>query len=81
VPWAVFIIFWLLLGLLSVALHAVAQRPLMSSARSTCPHCFSAWAILPIVASTLVAILGFAPPIGGLVVDSHCHAGTGMLCP
>jgi Zn-dependent protease with chaperone function len=36
-----------------------------------------ALAALPLAVAMLVAVLGFAPVIGGWVVDEHCHASTG----
>src|SRR5690606_31925033 len=36
-----------------------------------------ALAALPLTVAVLVTVLGFAPAIGGLIVDPHCHAGTG----
>ena len=33
--------------------------------------------LLPIVVAVLVATLAFGPGIGGVLVDTHCHAGVG----
>lgn len=78
-PWLTFAITWTTAGLIVVLGTHLAQpalRRLEAAQRSTL---LLALALLPLVVAALVAALGFLPKVGGVLVDPHCHAGTGCV--
>lgn len=76
-PWLAFAIAWLVLGPVAVALHAVSRSVLARAPVAQRSTLLLALALLPVLGAATVAVLGFAPQIGGLAVNGHCHAGSG----
>jgi beta-lactamase regulating signal transducer with metallopeptidase domain len=76
-PWIAFAVSWLLFGVLLVTVHKFMQPWLNDFEAEQRSGLLFGLILLPVVAALLVAILGFAPGIGGLVVARHCHAGAG----
>lgn len=76
-PWLAFALAWLVLGPVAVLLHRVLRPALLRLPANQRAALLLALAVLPFVAAVLVAVLGFAPEIGGLAVNGHCHAGSG----
>jgi hypothetical protein len=68
---------WLVLCPLVAAVHRLAKRSLDSLQPQPRAALLLALALLPLTVAMLVAVLGFAPAIGGWVVDEHCHPTTG----
>jgi Zn-dependent protease with chaperone function len=75
-PWIAFFTAWLLLCPAAFTLHRVASRPLAALPPAERSTLLLALAALPVTVAALVAVLGFTP-LGGLIVDQHCHADTG----
>lgn len=74
---AAFALCWVALGVLAIGAHrwlAPALAALHAAARA---ELLLALALLPLVVASLVAVLSFAPAIGGWIVDEHCHPTTG----
>jgi Zn-dependent protease with chaperone function len=76
-PWLAFAIAWFSLGFAAVALHWLVRPALARLPSEQRAAMLLTLAVLPFVAGVLVAVLGFAPEIGGLAVNGHCHAGQG----
>jgi Zn-dependent protease with chaperone function len=76
-PWLAFAVTWFALGPVAVLLHRVLRHPLAAIEAPQRAVLLLALALLPIVGAAIVAVLGFAPQIGGLAVNAHCHATTG----
>jgi Zn-dependent protease with chaperone function len=68
---------WLVLCPLAAAVHRLANPSLYSLQPQPRAALLLALALLPLTVAMLVAVLGFAPAIGGWVVDEHCHPTTG----
>jgi Zn-dependent protease with chaperone function len=75
-PWIAFAATWLALCPVTFALHRLARRSLRMLPAQERSTLLFALAVLPLAVAALVAVLGFAPVLGGLFVD-HCHADTG----
>src|SRR5690606_27229036 len=73
-PWLTFAATWLVLGIAVSLLHRGGARWLPSLPGEQRAALLLALALLPPVAAAFAAVLGFAPRIGGLLVDRHCHA-------
>jgi len=76
-PWFAFALTWLALAPAAVLVHAVVRRPLAGVEPTQRAALLLALSLLPLAVAALVAVLGFAPAIGGLMVDGHCHPDTG----
>lgn len=76
-PWIAFFAVWLLLCPAAFALHRLAARRLAALPPAQRSALLLALAALPVTVAALVAVLGFTPSLGGLVLDHHCHAETG----
>jgi len=76
-PWLAFAASWALLGAVAVLVHRLVRRPLARLAAPQRSVLLLALALLPSIGAAFVALLGFAPQIGGLAVGTHCHAGSG----
>jgi Zn-dependent protease with chaperone function len=72
-----FAVCWLVLGALALALHRRTRRALGVLDPSPRAALLLALALLPLVVALLVTVLSFAPAVGGLIVDEHCHPTTG----
>lgn len=72
-----FAVCWLVLGALALAVHRWTRPALGALDAQPRAALLLALALLPLVVATLVAVLSFAPAIGGLIVDEHCHPATG----
>jgi Zn-dependent protease with chaperone function len=72
-----FLLCWSALALVVAGVHRLV-KPLLDGLH---PQARSALllglAVLPLAVGLLVIVLGFAPLIGGWVVDEHCHPATG----
>jgi hypothetical protein len=68
---------WLVLCPVAGAVQRLTKRPLDSLHPQPRAALLLALALLPLTVAMLVAVLGFAPAIGGWVVDEHCHPNTG----
>lgn len=76
-PSAVFLATWLLHGV-AVGISYPLLRPLMEGVEPRQRAVLLlALCTLPLALAATVPILGFAPAVGGLIVDKHCHAVTG----
>ena len=73
-PWLTFAATWLVLGIAVSVLHRVGVRRLATPSSEQRAALLLALALLPPVAAAFAAVLGFAPRIGGVLVDRHCHA-------
>lgn len=73
--WIVFALGWVVLAGVPLLLVPLA-RPLLAAidARRRSTLLFGV-AMLPLVSAALVAALTFAPNVGGVLVDAHCHEG------
>lgn len=76
-PLVTFAAFWLLLCPVAWAAHRLFGPSLAAIAPAQRSSLLFALAMLPIAIAVLVAVLGFAPAIGGVIVDGHCHPQTG----
>lgn len=76
-PWLVFALTWLALAPAAVLVHAVVRGVLAGVEPAQRAALLLALSLLPLAVATLVAVLGFAPAIGGLMVNGHCHPDTG----
>lgn len=74
---AAFTVCWIMLGALAVAVHRAARSTLPALAARPRAAVLLALALLPFIGALLVAISSFAPAIGGVIVDEHCHPNTG----
>ena len=74
---AAFAVCWLALCPVAVGLHRLTKGTLGSLHPHVRAALLLALALLPLGVATLVAVLGFAPAIGGWVVDEHCHPAIG----
>jgi hypothetical protein len=74
---AAFAFCWLALGLAVTGLHRLIGPLLARLHAQPRAAILLALALLPLGVATLVAVLGFAPLVGGWVVDAHCHPATG----
>jgi Zn-dependent protease with chaperone function len=72
-----FAICWLVLGALALSLHRWIGPKLGVLDPKPRAALLLALALLPLVVALLVAVLSFAPAVGGLIVDEHCHPATG----
>lgn len=76
-PAAIFALVWLLAGPIVWLGHRLLRLALVALPPSPRATALFALALLPPAVATLAAALGFAPAIGGWIVDPHCHADTG----
>jgi beta-lactamase regulating signal transducer with metallopeptidase domain len=76
-PWASFALSWVSLALLAMLCHRLFRGSIARLEPGERASALFALAMLPLVAALLSSVLGFAPHIGGVVVDEHCHDGTG----
>jgi Zn-dependent protease with chaperone function len=80
-PWALpliaFFAAWLSLCPAAFALHRLASRRFAALPPGARSASLLALAMLPVTVAALVAVLGFTPTLGGLIVDQHCHPDTG----
>jgi beta-lactamase regulating signal transducer with metallopeptidase domain len=74
---AAFALCWLALALAVTGLHRPIRRWLHRLHADPRAALLLALAVLPLGVAALVAVLGFAPLVGGWVVDEHCHPTTG----
>jgi beta-lactamase regulating signal transducer with metallopeptidase domain len=74
---AAFAVCWLVLGGLALVVHRSTRRALGVLDPRPRAALLLALALLPLFVSLLVAVLSFAPAVGGLIVDEHCHPATG----
>jgi len=77
IAFAAFALCWLTLAPASAATYRFAKPALDAIHPRPRAALLLGLAVLPLAVATLVAVLGFAPLIGGLVVDHHCHPITG----
>jgi beta-lactamase regulating signal transducer with metallopeptidase domain len=78
-PWLVFLVFWSALCAIVSSAHVAARPSLARLQPRQRSMLLLALALLPPAVAALVAVLGFAPVIGGLIVDRHCHPATGCV--
>jgi Zn-dependent protease with chaperone function len=76
-PWLVFGVTWILLAPIVVLVHALVRRPLARVEPTQRAVLLLALALLPLIVAVLVVVLGFAPAVGGFMVNGHCHPNTG----
>jgi hypothetical protein len=76
-PWLVLAAVWVILALLTTVVARVARPALARIAAEQRSTLLFALALLPMIVAVLVATLAFGPGIGGVLVDTHCHAGVG----
>lgn len=76
-PWAVFAVCWAVLGFVVVGIHCAAWPMLGRIGPRQRGNLLLALALAPIACGAAVAVLGFAPAVGGYLIDAHCHANTG----
>lgn len=75
-PWASFALSWVSLALLAALCHRLFRGPIARLEPGERASALLALAMLPLVAALVSSVLGYAPHIGGVVVDEHCHDGT-----
>ena len=76
-PWITFAGAWAVLAVVACALHRLLRGPLSGLDAEQRGVLLLALALLPLVSAAGAAVLGFAPAVGGFVVDAHCHPDTG----
>ena len=76
-PWIAFFAAWMLLCCAAFALHRLTARHIAAIPAAERSALLLALAMLPVTVAALVALLGFTPSLGGVLVDHHCHAGQG----
>ena len=76
-PWIAFFAAWMLLCCAALALHRLTARHFAALPAAERSALLLALAMLPVTVAALVALLGFTPSLGGVLVDHHCHAGQG----
>lgn len=76
-PWIAFLAVWMALCPAAFALNRLAKHRLTAVAAAERSTLLLALATLPVTVAALVAVLGFTPWLGGMLVDRHCHADTG----
>lgn len=76
-PWVVFTLTWWLLSLSVAGAHALLRPRLAGIEPTQRGTLLLALAVLPPTVAALVALLGFAPSVGGRLVNGHCHDDVG----
>ena len=76
-PWLAFATTWVILAPVVVLLHRLVRRPLARVGPAQRAALLLALSLLPLIVALLVVVLGFAPAVGGFMVNGHCHPDTG----
>lgn len=76
-PWIVFVAVWAVLAAALSLTRPLIQRCLAPIEPRQRSALLLALAVLPPTVAALVAVLGFLPVVGGVIVDRHCHPGVG----
>lgn len=74
---AAFVLCWCALAPAVAGVHRLARGALGSLHPRSRASLLFGLAVLPLAVGLLVIVLGFAPIVGGWVVDEHCHPSTG----
>jgi len=75
--WVAFAAVWAMLAVAVCLLHRLARRHLVRLEAEQRGALLLSLALLPVICAAGSAVLAFAPAVGGLVVDAHCHADVG----
>lgn len=76
-PWLAFAMTWVALVPIVIGVHALVRSLLARVEPQQRSVLLLALSLLPIVVAVLVVVLGFAPAVGGFMVNGHCHPDTG----
>lgn len=76
-PWIAFAAVWATLAIAACALHRLSGSRLRSFDPEQRGALLLALALVPLVGAFGAVVLGFAPAVGGFVVDAHCHPDVG----